>query len=69
MTTDLIVDWFLAWLWHGSLLVLLVTGALKLIPRTSAATRYLACRSVARPGQRAERRPANLFLPARGGGA
>lgn len=42
MTTDLIVDWFLAWLWQGSLLVLLVTGALKLIPRTSAATRYLA---------------------------
>lgn len=40
-TPSVLVEWYIAWLWQGSLLVLLVSGALRLVPRASAATKYL----------------------------
>ena len=38
---SLLVEWYIAWLWQGSLLVILVSGALRLVPRASAATKHL----------------------------
>ncbi len=34
------MDWLLSWLWQGTALVLLVSGALRLAPAVCAATRY-----------------------------
>ena len=40
--TTLVVEWTLSWLWQGCMLALVVAGVLRVTPRASATTRFLA---------------------------